>query len=109
MRAQGPTVTSADYDAVSRFAVRLGGFRSAGAPVLMAVLSVTIALIVVVAVVPSNLGASPFGIRLASVTVGALFVVAGLVGVAQRPAEPGRAAARAHGSQVPSAQSDRTR
>jgi len=41
-----------------------------------------------VAVVPSNLAAAPVPIRVASRSIGMLFIVAGLGGVAQRPQSP---------------------
>jgi signal transduction histidine kinase len=84
----GSSVISAEYDPVSRFAVRLAAFRSMGVPGLISILSFATALVVVVALVPSNLAAAPVPIRVASLTIGVLFIVAGLVGVAQRPQSP---------------------
>jgi signal transduction histidine kinase len=88
MPGPGSSLTSAEYDPVSRLAVRLAGLRSIGAPGLIAVLSLATVLVAVVAVVPSNLAAAPVPIRVASLTIGVLFIVAGLVGVAQRPQSP---------------------
>jgi hypothetical protein len=55
---------------------------------LLSVVATTAALVVVVVVVPSNLAAAPAPIRTAYLTIGVLFIVAGLVGVAQRPLSP---------------------
>jgi signal transduction histidine kinase len=88
MPGLGSSVISPEYDPVSRFAVRLAGLRSMGAQGLVAILSLAAVLVVVVALVPSNLAAAPIPIRVASLAIGMLFIVAGLVGVAQRPQSP---------------------
>jgi signal transduction histidine kinase len=88
MLGLGSSVSPTDYDSVSRFAVRLAALRSTGAPGLIAVLSLASVLVVVVALAPSNFAAAPVPIRVASLTIGVLFIVAGLLGVAQRPQSP---------------------
>lgn len=86
MGGLGAAATFGDPDAVSRFAVRLGtGIRARGGAGQLAVVVVATALAAAAWLLPSNLGAAPLPIRLASVGIGPLFVAAGLVGMAQRP------------------------
>ena len=88
MRGPGSGVSPTEYDTLSRFAVRVAALRSTGAPGLIAILSLTTVLVVLVALVPSNFAAAPLPIRIASLTIGVLFIAAGLFGVAQRPQSP---------------------
>ncbi len=88
MRGLSATSAAEDYDAVSRFSVRVGnGFGSRGVTVV-AVLAATVVLVAVGWQLPSNLGAVPLPIRIGSLGVGVLFVVAGLVGIRERPRSP---------------------
>ena len=86
MRGLEAAATPGDSDAVSRFALRLAATLRAREGVgLPAVLAVTAALAAAAWLVPSNLGAAALPIRIASIGIGAVFVGAGLVGMAQRP------------------------
>lgn len=82
------SATHADYDALSRFAIRLGTLRSRGPLAPATVVCLAAALVVVAAVVPSNLAAAGLPIRVGSVAVGILFLVAGVLGVTHRPLSP---------------------
>ncbi len=88
MVARAAPATLTDYDALSRLAVRLNALRGAGAPVVLAGLSALAAVALAVATLPTNLAAAPLPIRIASIGVGVLFILAGFVGVVQRPRSP---------------------
>ena len=86
VRAAPAAVT--DYDPLSRFAVRLNSLPAAGVSVVLAVLFVAGVLAYAAATLPTNLAAAPMPIRVASIGVGTLFVIAGVIGVRQRPRSP---------------------
>lgn len=89
MRGLGTTATIEDHDAVSRFAVRLAAaLRSRRTAGTAAVLALTALLLSAGWFLASNLGAAPLPIRIASLGIGSLFVVAGLIGIAHRPRSP---------------------
>ena len=89
MSGLGSTATSETYDGVSRLAVRITArLRASGATGAVAILLVAAALVVIGWILASNLGAAPLPIRVASLAVGVLFVVAGLVGIRQRAESP---------------------
>jgi signal transduction histidine kinase len=82
-----PAASLEDYDAISRRAVRLGA-RIRSRAGMGASIALATVLGVAVWLVPSNLAAAPVPIRIASIVVGLIFVIAGLVGVVQRPRSP---------------------
>jgi signal transduction histidine kinase len=89
MRGLSATTAAEGYDAVSRFAVRAGArLQRSGAIGVAAPVAVTLALVAVGWLIPSNLGAAPLPIRIGSLAVGVLFVMAGLVGIRERPRSP---------------------
>ena len=89
MRGLGAAATSETYDGVSRFALRITSrLRPSGLKGVVAILLLATALMAIGWVLASNLGAAPLPIRVASLAVGVLFVLAGLVGIKQRPESP---------------------
>ena len=89
MRGLSATAATEEHDAVSRFAVRIAArLRSRRVAGVVAVLVITAALVATGWLLASNLGAAPLAIRAASLAVGVLFVVAGLVGITHRPRSP---------------------
>jgi signal transduction histidine kinase len=89
VRGLGSTAMIGNQDGLSRLGARAAAAikaRGIGATLVIVVMAGM--LVVVGWVVSSNLGAAPLPIRVASLTVGVLFVIAGLVGIRQRPESP---------------------